>query len=265
MILLKTKLALLIFFMAAQVSAQDQIKNQNSGNHTVQSGKVRNMTTHIEDCNGSLSTRLELFKKWLMTFNVSDTMLIKGVMERKETMTDTKLFLIDTAGVIFEGFHSAPIWIIAYVSATCPSCKRLYKELYDSITIGSLAGIARIGIKPVSENQTNMALVAAGKWHKQAALMNALAPVKDRITIEIITRIMDSLKVPLNEFANACKDKALITYVQKSYLEATYNGASVTPAFFINGHRYYSCNDTRWIIDAIEYRNHCGHLPVQSR
>jgi protein-disulfide isomerase len=192
-----------------------------------------------------------------MTFDKPDTEITKNIEARRETLTDTTLYSIDTTGVIFEGSHSAPISIIAYVSITCPLCKRLYKELYDSITSGSLARIARIGIKPFPDNQMNVALVAAGRWHKQAALIKALAPVKDRITMEIITRIMDSLKVPQNEFANACNDQALVSYVQRSYSEGIHNSVSVTPTFFINKHHYHSYKDTKWVVDAIEYRNQC--------
>jgi protein-disulfide isomerase len=110
----------------------------------------------------------------------------------------------------------------------------------------------------------NVALVASGRWHKQASLINALASVKDRITMEIITQVMDPLKVSQNDFANACKDRALISYVQRSYAEGIKNMVSVTPTFFISGHRYRCCKDIRWVVDAIEYRNHCDHSQIPS-
>jgi protein-disulfide isomerase len=257
MIFLKTKLILLSLVMLAQVSAYDHAINQSSKHYTVLSDSAHTLTTHTQACDSSLSSRLEVFKKWLVAYNKPDTEITNHIKIRKETMTDTALVSIDTAGVIFEGSHSAPISIIAYVSITCPLCKKLYHELYEAVTVGSLTGIARIGIKPFISNQTNVALVAAGKWHKQAALMIALEPVTDRITMDIITHITDSLKIPRNEFIEACQDSSYISYFHKSYSEGVLNKVSATPTFFINGHRYRSYIDTQWIIDAIKYRNEC--------
>ncbi|MDP4103317.1 MAG: thioredoxin domain-containing protein [Bacillota bacterium] len=257
MIFFKTKLILLLFVVTMQVNAQEYAIDQSCNHHRVLSDNVHNLATHNQACDSSLSARLENFKKWLVAHKESDTEITNDIKIRKEDMTDTALVRIDTTGVIFEGSQSAPIWIIAYVSISCPLCKKRYKGLYESVTSGPLAGIARIGIKPFILDQTNVALVAAGKWHKQAALMNALEPVTNRTTMEIITHITDSLKIPRNEFIKSCQDSSQISYLHRSYAEGVLNEVSSTPTFFINGHRYRSYIDTQWVIDAIEYRNEC--------
>lgn len=205
----------------------------------------------------SLSIKLEKFKKWLIEHNKSDSVITAEMETRYQTMVDTTVYSIDTAGVVFVGTPSAPIWIIAYVSLSCPLCKKLHKDLYDSITGGSLAGKVRFGIKPFTVNRLNTALAAIGRWHGQASLLNSLAYVNERVSMERVLLLTDSLKIPRGDFLDSCNSSSMLSYVISSHDEGVRNGVSFTPAFFINGHRYQSYKDAQWVVDAIDFRYLC--------
>ncbi len=242
-------LVLLCFCLTADENYEDSLKNIQSGN-----GQKSSLSSA---CACLLSTKLEKFKKWLIEHNKTDSVITAEMEKRYHTMVDTSVYSIDTAGVVFEGAPSAPVWIVAYVSMSCPLCKRLHKELYDSITEGSLAGKVRFGIKPFTVNTLNTALAAIGRWHGQASLLNALAPVKERISMERVLQITDSLKIPRDDFLDACNSSSVLLYAKSSYDEGVRNGIFFTPTFFINGHRYQSYKDAQWVVDAIDFQYQC--------
>ncbi len=241
---------LLLFYMTSADMLED-IQNDLQKNKEVRSH------FRLNTCACSLSSRLVNFQKWIVGFNKTDSAINHSLMARYQTMIDTSFSLIDTSNIIFEGNKSAPVWIVAYVSVSCPLCKKLYNELYYAVTKGPLAGKARLGIKPFPANKLNTALAALRYWHKQSSLMLSLTSINERITMDHILSFVDSNGISRDEFLKKCESEEIISYTESSYHEAIGNGVSVTPTFFINGHPYRSFKDSQWVIDAVEFRYLC--------
>jgi protein-disulfide isomerase len=175
------------------------------------------------------------------------------VEERSQTLRDTKAYPIDTSIVTFVGAAAAPLHVVMYVSASCPLCKRVYKNLYDSVVTGSLKGKARLGIKPFSSKPWDLALLASRKFNRQADLIRSLAGVTERISLAIILDKADSIGIPRKEFEKAIDDARIKEAADESYREAVRNGVSLTPTIFIDNRRYKSYKDPQWVADAAEY------------
>jgi len=220
---------------------------------------------HIDACNsslggclkrarpGDLAVRLDRFGAWLASKDKPCSTMVKDVEERAATLQDTARFAIDTSQVTFAGAAAAPVRIVMYVSATCPLCKRIYHELYDSVTAGGLTGKARLGIKPFSAKPLDVMLLAARRFGRQADLMRSLAGVEVRITEAIVLKKADSIGIPAHELRKLAADSAIVRAAVGSAEEGGRNGVTVTPTIFINNRRYKSYKDPQWVVDAAEY------------
>jgi glutaredoxin len=201
----------------------------------------------------ALAVRLKRFADWLEEKEKPCSTMINDVAERSATLRDTGRYSIDTSLVTFVGASAAPVRIVMYVSASCPLCKRIYHDLYDSVTTGPLKGKARLGIKPFSSKPWDVALLASRTFGKQSVLLRSLANVSERISLAIILQKADSLGIPRKEFEKAIVDERIKDAADGSYREAVRNGVSLTPTLFIDNHRYKSYKDPRWVVDAAEY------------
>jgi glutaredoxin len=197
--------------------------------------------------------RLERFAVWLKEKDKPCSTMVNDMTERVRTLKDTQRFAIDTSMMTFAGAGGAPIRIVMYVSASCPLCKRIYHDLYDSVVAGGLKGKARLGIKPFSSRPWDLALLASRKFNRQADLMRSLAGVTERISLAIILDKADSIGIPRKEFEKAIADARIKEAADESYREAVRNGVSLTPTIFIDNRRYKSYKDPQWVADAAEY------------
>ncbi len=198
------------------------------------------------------SPQLNAFRKWLIEFENPCSSIVTGLEERIKFLSDTTRFIIDTSGLTFSGDSAAPVEIVMYVSLTCPLCKRLYSELFDSVTAGNLKSKAKLAVKPFGINIFNCAMVTASHWGKQSELLRAVAPIKERLSLEMVLQAVDSLKIPIESFQFRMENQSTLEYVRKSHEEASQNGVKITPTIFINSHRYKSYKDSRWVTDAAE-------------
>ncbi|HLV30060.1 MAG TPA: thioredoxin domain-containing protein [Chitinispirillaceae bacterium] len=205
------------------------------------------------DSGDLIKMRFEQFRTWLIELNKPCKNVISDLKTRYAMQFDTVQYNIDTSGVYFAGTDSSPVQIIMYISMSCPMCKRLYKEMYDSVTIGNLVGKAKLGIKPYNTNILDRSLAASAHFGKQAEFLIATAPIRQRLSIYIIYQIADSLKIPLEEFKEKIESPQIYRYTQLSRKEAIKNGVTVTPTFFINNRRYRSYKDIRWVADATQW------------
>ena len=197
--------------------------------------------------------RLHVFRDWLLEINKPCNSIVGNLEQRVQTFSDTVSYSIDTSDLSFSGKPSSPVQIIMYVSMSCPLCKSSFCELYNSVTSGRISKKAKLAVKPCGTSVLDRALVAASFFGKQAALIQAVAPIKNRLTIDMIFHAADSLKIPLQQFKKKIDSPEIEQYVQDSRKEALENGVKVTPTFFINSHRYRSYKDTRWVEDAVEF------------
>jgi hypothetical protein len=205
----------------------------------------------------SLAVRLDSFRLWLLSHARPCSTVVADVQARNRTLLDTTVWPIDTTGMIFAGDTRSPEKIVMYISMTCPLCKRLYKEMHAAVTSGPLKGIATVGVKPFTTTPLDIAMLAAARWKKQAELLLSIAPIETRLNTETVLHILDSLGAPSDTVRKQLEDPGLQSYAQASRSEAVANGVKVTPAFFINRHRYRSYKDTQWVVDAVLFRHVC--------
>jgi glutaredoxin len=200
-----------------------------------------------------LAIRLKRFVSWLGEKDKPCSTRVNDLNDRVRALQDTQRFTIDTSIVTFVGTVGAPVRIVMYVSASCPLCKRIYHDLYDSVTLGCMKGKARLGIKPFSSKPWDLALLASRKFNRQADLIRSLAGVTERISLAIILDKADSLGIPRKEFQKEIDNPGVKVAAEASYREAVQNGVTITPTIFINGCRYKSYKDPQWVVDAADY------------
>lgn len=135
---------------------------------------------------------------------------------------------------------------------TCPLCKRLYNELIDSISGDQACNSVAIAAVPFTNNETDRLYSAIFKWGKQVALLRAIQTVKERVTPELILSIADSLGIKKDDLLNYAQSKEITALTAKSRDIGITAGVKVTPTFFVNGVRYNSYKDIRWVLDYLD-------------
>lgn len=198
------------------------------------------------------STHFHSFRKWLIEVDKPCSTIVKALEGRIGSLSDTSLFTIDTSGLFFIGDSSAPVQIVMYISLSCPLCKRVYRELCDSVTNGSLLGKAKLAVKPFGINLLNCAMIAASHWGKQSELLRSVSSIKERLSVEMVLEVADSLKIPVESFRYRMENQGTVEYLRKSHQEALQNGVTMTPTLFMNYRRYNSYKDSRWVSEAAE-------------
>jgi protein-disulfide isomerase len=200
-----------------------------------------------------IARRLNLFSKWLDTVNGAKpcSLVVNEIQKRYQTLTDTVTCKIDLRNVPMAGSTNSKINLVMYVSATCPLCKKVYKDLYQSVTNGELKNKARLGIKVISASAPNLALLTAAHFGKQSQLMLSLHDIKERISMEHIIKKCAEIGIPADSLNAYMNSASIRTLAEVSVSEASVNGVKYTPAFFINGKPYHSYKDPQWVIDAV--------------
>lgn len=173
---------------------------------------------------------------------------------------DTARHEIDLRGVTFAGDGVAPVTIVLYVSATCPLCKRVYRDLYGAVTAGALTGKARLAVKVRSDRPADLALLAAGKFNKQSDFLLALAGVEERLCGDTLRKKWRDIGLSPADLGRSMHDSLTIGEARASAAEAAANGVAITPAAFINGRRCRVGRDAVRIAEAAEaaYRARAG-------
>jgi glutaredoxin len=181
-----------------------------------------------------IARKLDLFSHWLDTINCAKpcSLVIDEIRKRYHTLTDTQTCKIDLKTVTLTGSPSSKITIIMYISATCPLCKRIYKDMYES---------------------ANFALLAAAHFGKQSELMLSLYDIKERISIEQILKKSVEIGIPSDSMSLYMNSNSVKAQAQASASESSVNGVKYSPAFFINGRPYHSYKDPQWVIDAVQF------------
>jgi hypothetical protein len=202
--------------------------------------------------NCDIASRLLSFSHWMDSLSRPCSTIVGDLKTRFAYFEDTVRFPIDLSGVSFEGPADAPVRIVLYVSLSCPVCKWLYCSLSDSLKAGRINEIA-LYVKPFAVTPLERVFAVVQKERKQNELFHSLALVKERVTQEMVLRIADSLGISRQTTEKLSHSKAIADFVASSHSEAVKNGVTVTPTVFINGKRYHSYKNPRWVIDAAEF------------
>lgn len=241
---LKTVLPAILILCLSELSAKSKVD-------TCGTGVIENAlkTSQIK---ADESAHFHSFRKWLIEVGKPCSTIVNALEGRISLLSDTSLYAIDTTGLFFIGDSLAPVQIVMYISLSCPLCKKVYSELYDSVTNGSLLGKAKLAVKPFGVNLLNGAMVAASHWGKQSELLRAVYPIKERLNVEMVIEVAESLKIPVESFIYRMENQSTVEYLRKSQQEAVKNGVNLTPTLFINYRRYKSYKDSRWVSEAAE-------------
>jgi hypothetical protein len=200
-----------------------------------------------------IAAHLSGFAQWLVFKEKSNDELKQDLSARQECLASSKRFSIDLKELQVAGDPKAPVTIVAYISALCPLCKFICSELFMEVTSGKLKGKAKLAAKSFTETAGDRALLAAAHYSKFWDFIQALNAIKMRPDEPILLKVADSLGISLPEFRKLLSSEYLQATLVRCHDEGVHNEVSITPIFFINGKRYRSYKDPRWIIDAALY------------
>lgn len=205
--------------------------------------------------NCTIASRLINFVDWIDSIGgqTTEERMADELQKRYTTFSDTKRYTNDEKGWPLIGERNAPFTVVMYFSGTCPLCKTNFRDLRQEVTNGKLKGRVKIVCKPFGTGLANRALTAAYDAGRFSDFMLALANVQGRIDEGVLLSIADMMLFDREIFKNSMERPELAARVDKSTKEAERNGVTHVPTYFMEGQKYNSNYNPRWIIDAIEY------------
>jgi hypothetical protein len=198
-----------------------------------------------------MALHLSEFARWLVFKGKTYEEYMKDLTDRVNCLTSDQTFAIDEKNMPVTGDLQSPGTIVIYFSATCPLCKYLASNLCDEVTGGKLKGKAKLVAKPFTETIGDKALLAADRYSKFWDFIKALNARKERPDGPMVARIADSIGIADPHFKGLLRDPAIAKALAQIRDEGIRNGVTVTPTLFINGKRYHSYKDPRWVVDAV--------------
>jgi len=195
------------------------------------------------------------FAKWIAAKGKTIDQCKEELSERQLTLCDSHLVAIDLTGVPIGGDTAAPITIVLYLSGLCPLCKNVGCELYREVTSGILKGKARFAVKPCKTSAADKAIIAAAHFKKPWEFLIALHNTEIRPDEPVLFKLADTLGIDSVRFRQYLYSQELQSVIDRNSAEAIHNEVIHTPTLFINGRRYNSYTDTKWVVDAVLYEN----------
>jgi protein-disulfide isomerase len=232
--------------MSVFKSAQKGIRIPQCSNKTLES-----LSENFSKC--KIGSRLSSFAAWLAHLDKDSAFITSKLEKRYVSFTSDKRYEIDENFFEIAGDKEAPVNIAVYISISCPYCKKISALLYDSVTVGSLKGKARLCVKLLSVTDRDMALLAAHGCGKFWEYMKKLSTIKQRLDMDVLLKAAEDISMPMKAFKAYMENPAVHAYAHESRQEGLSNGVKSTPTFFINGREYLSYQNPIWIVDAVEY------------
>ncbi|MBN1982218.1 MAG: thioredoxin domain-containing protein [Chitinivibrionales bacterium] len=205
------------------------------------------------DC--SIGQRFTNHAAWLVLYKLPYDTIMRLMQDRYNSLVTNDTVKIAESFLATAGSPQAPFTITAYMSVSCPRCKRVCIPLYHAVTQGRLRGIAKLRMKPFSSGADDLVLLAAQKCNGWWPLYLSLEQETGRLDQQRLITKAHTARLDTTSLKKFLSQDTL-RLIQKEYKrEGVKNGVSVTPTFFINNRRYVSSIHPDWIIDAIE----CSH------
>lgn len=159
------------------------------------------------------------------------------------------------------GDTSSPIQIIAYITSTCPHCKKVGIPLQEMVK-GPLLGQASFAIKPIHHKIGDYALLAAANQGKDWELFIALGDIHERIDENTVLEAAEAAGIDVDKLKKDVEDNNELyqKIISENYKEAKRNGMNFTPALYFNGFRYRSNKHPLWLLEYIKYLTRTGKL-----
>jgi protein-disulfide isomerase len=167
----------------------------------------------------------------------------KGVQskqgKRKKPEDPNKIYPVTTMNAPLKGSPDAPVTIIEYTDYQCPFCKRvqptlksLFKEFPDKIRFASMNNPLSFHKKALP---AAMAARAAGKQGKFWEMHELLFENSRALDDANLVKYAQKIGLDIEKFNADRKSEELKAEILKEQQQAVKNGATGTPAFFING------------------------------
>ncbi len=203
----------------------------------------------------TIAKRFYNFTSWLiMKKEPFDECLIQ-LDKRYKSFFAQDTFTISPHNIPPAGDTASPIIITAYVSASCPLCKKVCIPLHVAVSNdGPLANRVQLSLKPITTRIGDMALMAANAQGKFWEFFLSLENEKRRLDTRIVMKKAKKIKLDLEQFKRDIINKDFTDKLSKFREEAVTNGVTITPTLFIDNRRYQSYKDPQWIVDAVEYK-----------
>jgi protein-disulfide isomerase len=155
------------------------------------------------------------------------------------------------------GPPGAPVTVAVYACARCPYCSRLVPELYREVTVGDLAGSARLVFRtfPIrgheGSTEAGLAFVAAAAMSRFWEFALYAYARFDEFAPAAQTQWAAAIGLDPGAFADRQADPATREALVESKKEGLANGVEETPTVFINGRRWVGDLDAGVLADAI--------------
>lgn len=213
---------------------------------------LSSIDTLHDDC--LIGRQLLRYKPYVEETSASCSAAVSLMDKRYATFGDRRSFKIDYSEVEWLGDSTAPVSVLMYVAMSCPHCKQVYKQLYDTLYMNpSLRKTMRLGIKYRSQTKYDKILRATATMQIQPAFLRRCADISERIDDAAIKKIAAMVKINSDSLMHLAELDNNILAVKASNREAIDNEVEFTPAIFINNRRYHSTKNAHWILDAVDY------------
>ncbi|MBI5788025.1 MAG: thioredoxin domain-containing protein [Candidatus Schekmanbacteria bacterium] len=157
----------------------------------------------------------------------------------KKEEDPNKVYQLDTMHAPLRGEANAPVTIIEYTDYQCPFCKHVQGVL--QAVRSEYRGKVKIYTmnNPLSFHQNALpaalAVRAAGKQGKFEEMHNLIFENTQNLTDETLLKLAGQLGLNIGQFNVDRQNEELKKEILKEQEQALKNGATGTPAFFING------------------------------
>lgn len=201
-----------------------------------------------------IAKHLTRYVSYVRSKATSCSVSVSLMTKRYTSLADKQTYRIDHSMIQWLGDRSAPVSMILYISMSCPHCKQVYKQIYDTLhTDKSLQRKVRVGIKYRAKTRFDNLLLATTHFKKQPAFLRRCADISGRIDDKAVKKIAQMIDIPYDSLVAVSYTPEIIAAVKLSRQEGIDNGVRFTPAIFINDRKYYSTKSTKWIMDAVEF------------
>lgn len=182
----------------------------------------------------------------------------RELTRRATSMLPGTIYKIDTRTAPVAGSPDAKVTLVAYLCPRCPYCARLEPELYQSVTVGKLAGKVKFMVRmfPVRSHpgstEAGLGLLAAAKMGKFWEFLRHLYKDFDHFDVAHLSDVAAAEGLDRKQFTALSDDPALRQDLVDSKKEGVKNKVEATPTLFINGRRYVGDMSARTMEDVLE-------------
>jgi protein-disulfide isomerase len=156
------------------------------------------------------------------------------------------------------GAAEAPIELAVYVCPRCPFCKVTVPALHQAVTVGPLAGKARLYLRPfplkthTDSTEGGLAMVSAAKLGHFWPLVLALYKNFDSYCPKLLADWAVTAGMDRAAFESTTADPKTREALIASKQEGVRNKVNATPTIFIDGRQYFYDLSAESVIDVVE-------------